>query len=119
MTASCTAEVGGLGIVSNHAYTFISEHLLSNGAKVFKLRNPWGQSEWTGAYRDADPFWTANPIDASNVGFLNKNDGTFFMTVADFKIQFSSLNFTYDSSNWKLSYWMARGNGDTIGVAGI
>jgi hypothetical protein len=71
MTASCTTEVGGLGIVSNHAYTFISEHLLSNGAKVFKLRNPWGQSEWTGAYRDADPFWTANPIDASNSNIIH------------------------------------------------
>lgn len=119
MTASCTTEVGGLGIVSNHAYTFISEHLLSNGAKVFKLRNPWGQSEWMGAYKDSDPFWTTYPTDALNVGFVNKNDGTFFMTVADFKIQFSSLNFTYDSSNWKLSYWLARGNGHTVGVAGI
>jgi hypothetical protein len=28
------------GIVSNHAYTFIEPYTLSNGAKVFKLRNP-------------------------------------------------------------------------------
>lgn len=40
------------------------------------------------------------------------------MTVADFKIQFSNLVATYDSSNWKLSYWLARGDGHTVGVAG-
>jgi hypothetical protein len=48
------------------------------------VRNPWGATEWTGAFNDADPFWAANPTVASSVGYVNGNDGAFFMTVADF-----------------------------------
>lgn len=40
------------------------------------------------------------------------------MTVDDFKIHFTSLTATCDSSNWKLSYWLALGDGHTVGVAG-
>jgi calpain-15 len=82
MTASTSASLNG--IIGSHAYTFIAAFTLSNGAKVFKLRNPWGSSEWTGAYADTDVYWTNNPADATLVGFVNKNDGDFIMTVADF-----------------------------------
>jgi hypothetical protein len=40
------------------------------------------------------------------------------MTVADFKAHFTNISYNYDSSNWKLAYWMARGDGDQVGVAG-
>jgi hypothetical protein len=116
VTAATSASANG--IIGGHAYTFISEHVLSNGARVFKLRNPWGASEWIGAYADTDVFWTNNPADATAVGFLNKNDGVFFMTVEDFGKHFTSLAFNYDPSNWFQSYWLARGDGDTYGVAG-
>jgi hypothetical protein len=46
------------GIVSGHAYTLISAHKVSNGAKVLKLRNPWGNKEWTGAWSDKWTGWT-------------------------------------------------------------
>jgi hypothetical protein len=116
MTAATSASLNG--IIGSHAYTFIAAFTLSNGAKVFKLRNPWGYSEWTGAYADTDVYWTNNPTDATLVGFVNKNDGDFIMTVADFKAHFTSLAFNYDPTNWFLSYWLARGDGDTVGVAG-
>ncbi len=69
-------------------------------------------------YADTDVFWTNNPTEATRVGFTNKNDGTFFMTVADFKAHFTNISFNYDSSNWKLAYWLARGDGPSVGVAG-
>jgi calpain-15 len=98
MTAATSASLDG--IIGGHAYTFIGAYTLSNGAKVFKLRNPWGSSEWTGAYADTDVYWTNNPADATLVGFVNKNDGDFIMTVADFQTHFSSLAFNYDPTGW-------------------
>lgn len=40
------------------------------------------------------------------------------MTVDDFRSHFESLAFNYDPSSWFLSYWLARGDGHTVGVAG-
>jgi len=116
MTAATSASLDG--IIGGHAYTFIGAYTLSNGVQVFKLRNPWGSSEWTGAYADTDPYWTSNPADAQAFGFVNKNDGDFFMTVDAFKSHFTSMAFNYDPTNWKLSYWLARGDGDQVGTAG-
>jgi hypothetical protein len=47
------------------------------------------------------------------------NDGVFFMTVDDFKTYFEALIYNYDPTNWKLSYWMARGDGHLVGTPGI
>jgi hypothetical protein len=116
MTAATSASLDG--IIGGHAYTFIGAYTLSNGVQVFKLRNPWGSSEWTGAYADTDPYWTSNPADAQAFGFVNKNDGDFFMTVDAFKSHFTSMAFNYDPTNWKHSYWLARGDGDQVGTAG-
>ena len=98
MTAATSASLDG--IIGGHAYTFIGCYTLSNGVQLFKLRNPWGSSEWTGAYADTDVFWTNNPADATAVGWLNKNDGDFFMTVPDFQSHFTSLAYNYDSTTW-------------------
>ena len=83
---------------------------------MFKLRNVLGAYEWTGDYCDSDPYWTANPTDAQAVGFTNTNDGVFFMSAVNFKSEFTHLHFNYDPTNWKKSYWMARGDGHTVAV---
>jgi len=107
------------GIWHNHFYTLISEHTLSNGVQIFKLRNPNGANAWGGPYKDSDPFWTDNPTDAQAVGFTNKHPSIFFMSVVAFKGRFTDMDFNYDPTNWKHSYWMARGNGHWVGVPGI
>jgi hypothetical protein len=40
------------------------------------------------------------------------------MTVADFKAHFTNISYNYDSSAWHLAYWLARGDGHTVGVPG-
>jgi hypothetical protein len=49
---------------------------------------------------------------------VNKNDGDFIMRVEDFAKHFTSLAYNYDPTNWFQSYWLARGDGDSIGVPG-
>ena len=115
---SAATRSSASGIVGGHAYSVSSVHTLSNGARVLKIRNTWGNTEWTGAYSDSDAYWTKNTADANKVGFTNSNDGTFIMKVEDFKTYFADLYFNVDTSNWHLSYWLKLGNADTIGKTG-
>lgn len=96
-----------MGLIGGHAYTLIGAFTLSNGARVLKIRNPWGSSEWTGAYGDSDAFWSNNPVDATATGFTVKNEGVFFMTIEDADLYFYNVSYTYDPTGWFHSYWLA------------
>lgn len=113
MSAS-TRESTSQGLVSNHAYTVIHTYVLSNGARVMKLRNPQGKNEWAGKYADNDPYWAANPSDADLVGLKkDNNDGTFMISVEDFREKGGkSLFFNYDPTGWHHSYWLGKDNAD-------
>jgi calpain-15 len=54
----------------------------SDGQKFVQIRNPWGESEWSGAYSDASPLWT--PALKTELGYEAEEDGTFFMSWEDF-----------------------------------
>ena len=56
MSASCMFE--GYGLVHEHAYTLLGVVELSNGVRLVKLRNPWGNELYTGPWFDGDPQWT-------------------------------------------------------------
>jgi len=45
------------GIVEKHAYS-IMEAREVNGQRLLKLRNPWGNTEWKGAWSDGSSEWT-------------------------------------------------------------
>lgn len=45
------------GILEKHAYS-IMEAREVNGERLLKLRNPWGNGEWTGAWADGSAEWT-------------------------------------------------------------
>lgn len=47
-----------MGLVSGHAYTLIAAKQTSKGDRLVKLRNPWGETEWTGDWSDSSPLWT-------------------------------------------------------------
>lgn len=91
-----------MGIVGGHAYTVISAHVLkTNGKRLLKLRNPWGKTEWSGAYKDSDAFWTSATTAAEDKALIvNKDDGIFFMTIEDFKAYFFALTANPDTSKW-------------------
>ena len=106
-----------MGIIGGHCYSLISANTLSNGQRLYKIRNPWGGSEWTGAYADTDPIWTTGTF-ATEVGFTNKNDGDFFMKAEDFATYFTEVVSVLNPDNLINSYWLAIGNGDTFGTTG-
>jgi hypothetical protein len=41
------------------------------------VRNPWGNTEWNGAYSDKDAAWT--PALKRELGWTDADDGTFWM----------------------------------------
>lgn len=47
-----------LGISYNHAYTLLGAYVLSDGTKLFKVRNPWGAEKYKGPWSDGDYRWT-------------------------------------------------------------
>lgn len=89
MTAYCNTTITG---IAPGYYTILGVYTLSNSAKVVKLRNQLGMygTEWTGAYGDADPLWTStiSATSKTSVGYVNSNDGVFFMTITNFRKYF-------------------------------
>ena len=62
MTAGTSADVYNLpieekGLAPGHAYT-VMDLLEINGEKVMRLRNPWGNGEYTGDWSDSSKKWT-------------------------------------------------------------
>ncbi|XP_071450361.1 calpain-A-like [Hetaerina americana] len=90
-----------LGLITTHAYsvTNVREVTLTNGQKIqlVRLRNPWGnEAEWKGAWSDGSREWNSiSQEDRNKIGLTFDNDGEFWMTVQDFKQNFSSLDMTH------------------------
>ena len=46
------AEKNGCGLSTGHSYVVLSAKNMSNGARLVKLRNPWGEESYSCAYSD-------------------------------------------------------------------
>ena len=76
LVPNATAEAdAGKGILMNHAYGIIDGKEV-NGAKLLRVRNPWGQGEWKGAWSDGSKEWTPQLLAKLNYKF--EDDGTFW-----------------------------------------
>ena len=71
------------GLVPGHAYSVISAIKTSNGIQLLKIRNPWGQFEWTGDYSDNHHTWSKQLRSEVKPDF-DTQDGTFWMSFQDF-----------------------------------
>ncbi|XP_007428667.1 calpain-3 isoform X1 [Python bivittatus] len=92
------------GLVTGHAYsvTGVEETMLKGEKiKLVRLRNPWGQVEWNGAWSDRSDEW--NVIDnAEKIRLQHKvaEDGEFWISFQDFLRYFTKLeicNLTPDT----------------------
>ena len=75
-----------VGLVPGHAYTILGVKELNTGrgkVRLVHIRNPWGNTEWSGDWSDKSSKWT--PELRKQVGEVqNKNDGSFWMAYDDF-----------------------------------
>lgn len=99
-------------LVKGHAYsvTAVDEVMYrGNMTKLVRIRNPWGEVEWTGAWSDNSREWDS--VDRSVRSRLQNRseDGEFWMSFSDFLREFSRLelcNLTADAlQNCQLKKW--------------
>ncbi|KAM3606381.1 uncharacterized protein V6R79_015119 [Siganus canaliculatus] len=98
-----TEAVTALKLVKGHAYSLTGAEEVKSESRMVQLvriRNPWGQVEWTGPWSDGSKEW--NHISEDEKLKLNHvaEDGEFWMSFSDFMRQFSRLeicNLTPDT----------------------
>ncbi|CUA72692.1 hypothetical protein RSOLAG22IIIB_10222 [Rhizoctonia solani] len=107
------------GLFAGHAYSVISAKevngtLLASpppqsnpppGKRFLRIRNPWGKTEWTGAWSDGSKEWTSEWL--ALLPQLNHkfgNDGEFLMEYTDFLNTWTMIERSrlFDSG-WKMS----------------
>ena len=88
------------GLVGPHAYTVfgvLEQDLATKRPKLVKLRNPWGDTEWTGEW---GPEWIRRNGKESSL--LETGPGEFFIKLEDFFNNFGMLDICYIlNSDWE------------------
>ncbi|XP_036309322.1 calpain-2 catalytic subunit [Pipistrellus kuhlii] len=102
-------------LVKGHAYSVTgAEEVESRGSleKLIRIRNPWGEVEWTGKWSDNCPNWNTVDPEVRERLTRRREDGEFWMSFGDFLRQYSRLeicNLTPDTltadsyKKWKLT----------------
>lgn len=102
-------------LVKGHAYSVTGVHEVTyrgSPTKLVRIRNPWGEVEWTGAWSDNSREWDS--VDSSSRSRLQNrsDDGEFWMSFSDFLREFNRLeicNLTADAlQNSQLKKWSSN-----------
>lgn len=89
------------GIVSQHAYAILDTYE-GHGQRLVKIRNPWGSSEWNGAWSDGSKEWNAEWFERLNHKF--GDDGIFWISYEDMLRKYKYLDRTrVFSSDWNVA----------------
>ncbi|XP_053292992.1 calpain-8 [Pleuronectes platessa] len=107
-----TEAVTSLKLVKGHAYSLTgAEEVRSRGrvVQLVRIRNPWGQVEWTGPWSDGSSEWeNISEDEKTNLNHVAE-DGEFWMSYSDFTRHFSKLeicNLTPDTlMSDTVSHW--------------
>ena len=79
-----------------HAYSVLGTKGLSNGVRLVKIRNPWGNETFTGAWSDNSDKWTDELAKEAGLN-VNEWDGIFYMSIEDYAKQFETTQINYNT----------------------
>ena len=84
------------GLYAGHAYSLLraEEVHCNNGdiAMLVRIRNPWGEHEWTRDWSDECPKWNlVSNSEKKRIHFTEKDDGGFWMTFKDWCREFEKF----------------------------
>ncbi|XP_050003001.1 calpain-9 isoform X3 [Alexandromys fortis] len=92
------------GLIKGHAYTVTGldqVNFQGRRIKLIRVRNPWGQVEWTGRWSDSSLEWRSVDLEEQKrLGHSALDDGEFWMAFEDFKAHFDKVeicNLTPDA----------------------
>ncbi|KAK2806710.1 hypothetical protein FQN50_005704 [Emmonsiellopsis sp. PD_5] len=89
------------GVVTSHAYSVMDAREIK-GKRMLRLRNPWGQKEWTGPWSDGSAEWTPEWMEL--LGHKFGNDGMFWISYEDFLRKYEHLDRTrLFGEDWKVT----------------
>lgn len=74
-----------------HAYSIMEAREIK-GERLLKVRNPWGEGEWRGAWSDGSDKWTPEWMQLLDHKF--GDDGMFWMSYEDLLRRYSSFDRT-------------------------
>jgi len=105
LTAACDVAIQGLQ--NGHAYTILGYARLTDPEDgtdwdLLKMRNPWGNEGYTGAWSDKDSRWNAK--NKSAVDHVDANDGIFYLPVETFR-QAMHKYFEGMYQDWHVKRW--------------
>ncbi|KAM8903444.1 calpain-5a isoform 2-T2 [Spinachia spinachia] len=91
------------GLVKGHAYAVtdvrrvrlghgLLAYFRSDKLTMIRMRNPWGEKEWNGAWSDSSEEWKkVSSSEREKIGVTVQDDGEFWMTFDDFITNFTDL----------------------------
>ncbi|KJA14578.1 hypothetical protein HYPSUDRAFT_150192 [Hypholoma sublateritium FD-334 SS-4] len=99
------ADLDVQGLLPGHAYSVMRVREC-RGKRFVVVRNPWGDSEWTGAWADGAKEWKGEWLDAlQELEHEFGNDGQFVMEYKDFMTVFSQIDrATIFDRSWSMSW---------------
>ena len=109
MTAGTSGDVYNLdieekGLVPGHAYTIVKVQEFSTqygSVKLVNLRNPWGNTEWSGEWSDSSSRWN---LVSGGRPTSKKNEGTFWLSIEDFCTYFVVSGISHFYLNYVYTY---------------
>nr|XP_055073650.1 calpain-2 catalytic subunit-like [Misgurnus anguillicaudatus] len=109
---SAHEKVTKVKLVEGHAYSVTGAeevHYHRRPVQLVRLRNPWGDTEWTGAWSDNSSEWNYVLLEEKARLNYSADDGEFWMAYSDFVLHFSRLeicNLTPDTlTSEEVSRW--------------
>ena len=97
---SKTDGAGQTGILFNHAYGVMDVRDV-DGLQLIRIRNPWGQGEWTGKFADEDEAWDDYKGLKEKLNYVFRDDGTWWMRYEDWCIHYNKMYLCkIFPSNW-------------------